>query len=272
MKLNQLITESVTFFIDHRDENENFKDILSMCWHLKHLTFREIEKNSPFLYKHLVKQNQSGKGVIDFDPDGDSFDRQTGVINVYPRGLITDHFAAEFMKCLNAALDKLKHKITVGKISKEGDKKEWDKPRLAHKDGDSFSSIGVIRIPVEANHSEKVPYEELNLANDNARALLRVLGVPVDEGDLGGTIKHQDIPRMIMKIRNIHEDKIKANTREPAQSHGRYVDRSGDTPEIKKGAQMYHMGLDQSRIQVYLDKLMVILKQAHDAKMDVHFG
>lgn len=266
MKLKELISESVTFQADYYDENANFERILDMCSYAQRMFYQYVQKNKPFFMKYLKDRGESQYSHINFEPDGDGYDKPTGIINVYANGIINDKFKNDFNESLEYAVNKLKEKVEVGPLTTEGAKPDYDQPRSKYDDAGSFDKASVIRIPILKNEVEQSKFTEMNLANGNATALLNVLGL--DSEELMGTIKHKDIPRLLMKIRNLKSGKIEDNTREQSTSSSTRVNNGG----IERGATMHTMGLGAGQIQHYLDRLVEILQQALDAKLDVTYA
>lgn len=273
MKLIDIVSlsESVSFFVDMHDENEEFKDVLSICSYAARIFYKRMKDQYPFFEKYILDQREKGKFAhITFDPDGDDYDKKTGTINVYPGGAVNDRFYKNFLDLIDYTVDKLGEKVKVGKLTKEGTKNEYDTPRNKFDDGESADKLGVIRIPIVANEVDAPKFNEMNVANDNARSLLKTLGL--DTTELVGEIPYKEIPRLMMKIRNLSSGAIDSATREPTDSQSTRVDRSGDLPSIQKGARIHDMGLSAPRMNSYLENLLVILQQAYDNKANVNYG
>ena len=102
---------------------------------------------------------------------------------------------------------------------------------------------------------------ELNISNTNARALLSILGL--DDEELGGSVDYKDIPRLMMKIRNIQNAKVDRAVRQASDT--------ADDPEAQ-GARIIDFGLSNAQIRAYLDRLLPVLDYAMKRKSDLLYG
>ncbi len=266
MKLKDIIKESVNFAADQINPDDSFKEILTMCSYAQRMFYQYVQKNKPFFMKYLKDRGENQYSHINFEPDGNDYDKSTGTINVYANGIINDKFKNDFNESLEYAVNKLKEKVEVGPLTTEGEKTSYDKPRSKYDDTGSFEKASVIRIPILKNEVEKSKFVEMNLANSNARTLLNILDLDAEE--LMGTIKHKDIPRLLMKIRNLKSGKIEDNTRDASTTSSTRVNNGA----IERGATIHNMGLGIEQIQHYLDRFVQILQQALDAKLDVNYA
>lgn len=267
MKLKDIIKESVNFAADQINLDDNFSDILSMCNYAARKFYEKMTKEKPFLLKYITDQKSKQYAHIDFEPDDNDYDKPTGIINVYIHNIITDQFAPDFKELLNFTVEELNKKVVTGPLQYEGGKTESGDSREPVNKNDSFSKVSVVRIPIIKNEIKKSEFKEMNLANANARMLLSVLGL--DSEELVGRIENKDIPRMIMKIRNLSDDKINANTRDANISQGQ-ARVEGD--RISKGATMHDFGLSADKMKHYLMRFSELLQQAYDNKLDVTYA
>ena len=285
MKIDDILFESVSFFVnnDEDDNSENYKDLLSLSHYMSNLLYYKHVKPDTFLYK-FFRKNADENGNIRwwrFDPDGDDHFEKTGVINVYlPEKFISDKLWPTFEKHLYDMLKTLDKGVEIGELKIEGkwsnrgdwkEKDSWEnRERLPYTKGEPVSNIGVIRIPVIKNEVSIEEKPEMNIANSNAASLLRVLGFN-SEG-LVGTIRHQDIPRLLMRIRNLSQETINQGERQPETSQKTRIGDINGQRGIVKGPLVMDVGLDISRIKVYLSRLTEILEYAHRKGKDVHYG
>lgn len=251
MKLQNLF-ESVRFFLNVDDFQSAYGDILSISGKASQAFFDHARSNHPFFYNHLRSKNFN----IGFEPDGDDYDKPTGVLNIYPRnGTLNDHFKENFKDCLRATIQELKKHVSIGPVTAEGEKVSFDQPRTPFNRGDSMEKIGVIRIPIIKNErSESGTLPEISLSNTNARNLLNVLGL--NDDDLVGTIEYNQIPALMMKIRNLSKDKKDHMERKP----------------IVSSPNFYDGGVDSSRVEMYLENLLKVLETAMKMKVSVNYS
>jgi hypothetical protein len=95
----------------------------------------------------------------------------------------------------------------------------------------------------------------LNLANDNARAFLGLLGVTVsDESDLFGEMSLAEVRRAVMVARATFNRKAAGFTREEASIYGKPRDNGDGTVEMRP-LRVHTAGLSMDRLARYIDRL-----------------
>lgn len=111
---------------------------------------------------------------------------------------------------------------------------------------------------------------ELNVSNQNARVVERMLGVEGDEDGMG-VLRNEDIPAALQRLIKLKNTSAGDGfTRQDVVSQGpARMNRDGDVPRIERGPTFYELGLDAGRVQVYLDRLIALLKHAKDHGLHV---
>ena len=140
-------------------------------------------------------------------------------------------------KELQSVKDILNNHVKVGNFKFESKKNDSDKRH----ETDEVSAWNVIRIPILQNdfgNSENND-PEMTVSNTNAEHILNILGIQDDE--LVGTIPHNQVNKLLMKLRNISNKTVDVNIREP---------------EI--GDNFHNFGLDRNRIETYISVLIKI--------------
>lgn len=263
--INEL-NESVTFWVENDvpidDQYSSYENVGSISSYLSFKFFRYVEKNKPFFYKYLSDKakNSSYPNRIEFDADGDDYFEKTGIVNVYTNGIVSDHFYKDFMEALKHATDAASKYVTFGSFKSESSKNDEGKRQSV----DGGSKAFVIRVPVVKNDNDNfddADAPELNISNTNARALLSILGL--DDEELGGSVDYKDIPRLMMKIRNIQNAKVDSAVRQASDT--------ADDPEAQ-GARIIDFGLSNAQIRAYLDRLLPVLDYAMKRKSDLLYG
>ena len=147
---------------------KRFDNLLSICTELLRILDKVYWEMPPDQQAYFKKNR-----VMElFAPDGDGYDKPTGIINFYTSGFTKE----SILKLLRLALPKLKSLgLTVGKISRPEQSGTWKSQ--------------VIRIPIVKNNNTYGGPPELNLANRNAYHVFKnILGFkpdvePDDESD-----------------------------------------------------------------------------------------
>lgn len=198
MKLRHIkpLHESVTFRVEidknlqkqYTSDPENYQTVLNMAFLTGSIFSQELKK-FPFYEKFVKDQLNSRNGFINFDADGDDYDSPTGIINLYIRNIVNDHFKNNFLTILNNVKDILNNHVKVGNFKFESKKDDLDKRH----ETDEVSAWNVIRIPILQNdfgNSENND-PEMTVSNANAEHILNILGIQDDE--LMGTIPHSQL-------------------------------------------------------------------------------
>lgn len=259
MKLKTILNESVTFFVDTGEARVSTDDVLSVAYHMQNIFFNHISKNARFYEKFILSDRARRP---QFDADGNDAFESTGVVNLYPRESLSDpRFADDFKNALRHTLSEIKKFAEIGPLKVEGEKSgtNFEGPRSPYKKGDPVTKIGVIRIPILKNNSKPDTMPEFNISNQNAKLLIDALSID-DNGELAGQITVEEIPRLLMKIRNMSDKSMSRATREP--------EKSEDGP----GAKIYDQGVDIDRVKGYLSRLTEILETALKLKKPVNFS
>jgi hypothetical protein len=285
MKIDDILYESVSFFVDSNtdDKSENYKDLLSLANFMSNQLFYNHIKPDTFFYKFLQsKKDEDGRvRWWRMEPDGDDHFEKTGTINLYlPNGFINDKWWPTFKKHLYDMIQSLDERVTVGKIKIEGhwnnrsnwsEKNSWEnRKRLPYNEGEPVANIGVIRIPILKNEVTVEDKPEMTIANTNVASLLRILGL--DSNTLMGTIRNKDIPKLLLRIKNISEDRLKQEQRPTTSSQEARIGDVDGRRGIIRGPMVIDMGLDVDRIRGYLNRLQEILIYAHKNGKDVSYN
>ncbi len=256
MKLRDIINESVTFSIKDNqsyntaeDDLTQYDTVLSIAFLCGYIFDSEV-KSDPFYYKFVKNKIDTRNGRMYFDSDGDDYDKPTGVVNFYVNNIVNDHFWDSFKNILNRMVGRLSKHVTVGKLKFEGDKTENGRLSIT-----SPNDLKVVRIPIIQNNTiqDDSKQYEMNLANDNARNFLNLIGY--NSEDLVGTILYKDIPKILMKLRNIQDKKILNNIR----------------PENKSN-NIIDVGLDYSRLKQYIANFIELLEYANKHKSNISYS
>lgn len=177
---------SVTFSLDEAYRIAQPKNILSLC-----------SEMVQFFHKaKIITKTFNPNYITGVTPDGDDFDQMTGTINLYvPKQDWQTFNRSEY----EAAIQSYIHEKNV-----EG-------YRIEAKLGTSNMTGGpVYRIQVIVNGSEQYPViPEINMANGNAAAILRLLGLP-DEPS--GSV---DLQTLLNRINSISQEEMQRETVEP---------------------------------------------------------
>lgn len=103
---------------------------------------------------------------------------------------------------------------------------------------------------------------DLNVSNSNGFALLKMLNLPAD---YTGVVEHQDLPELMRQIIRLKNKNLKQYSEPSRIERGSMkVDHDPETnlPRIQKGATVYHMGRTENQIEIYLERLINIIKFA----------
>ncbi len=267
MKLKDILTESfiqesVTFFVPGES---NYG--MGPCTHCKdgvdgytldvgddHFYFDEKPTSSLDLTRKMLNQN----------PTVDKIKKRMRGYTIARDAQTND----EFKQKLQDAIDDLK--LHYGKLKKKAN-------RIAK---NNMRNIGPdeCRACNGSGESEQelsdVP--ELNVANDNARIVVDMMGL---EFDHSGEIKPEQIPvikRRLLKIKNQGGD---AYTRDDEYDDGdRGMQRTKDsetgvtTISRKKGLKMYGQGVDTEKVMRYVDEMLKVLDYAQKKNSEISWG
>jgi hypothetical protein len=105
------------------------------------------------------------------------------------------------------------------------------------------------------------PYEELNISNSNAAALLDVLGIPQGDDGTIGQVEYKDLPTLRRKLIKLKNGDMSELTTPPQTDHGQMrksKDENGLT-QIGRGPTIHHGGRDLQQVQRYVDRLLHII-------------
>lgn len=268
MKIREILSESVTFRADIHDSAEMFANVLSISFRLSH-AFERAYQPDQFFAKFAAKMAEQ-RAWPRFDSDGDDYDQPTGTINVYVKpefyNSATSQAVIKYLKAAMASLEA--NGLEFGELKFEGEKQSWDSPR-SHVQPQS-DDVRVIRVPVVRNDSQRDSKKviEVNLSNDNARTILKILGL--DDEDLTGSVAHSQIPEVISKINSILKSgQVSTHSRPASTTHGpAKLTRTQFGGEIQRGATVHDMGLSRERISEILQRLKQSMQQAFELKRD----
>lgn len=220
--------------------------------------------------------------AIRVDMDGtDDYDKPQGTINIYVKK-IPSHFAPDLKALLKQTVDYVKTHFDVGKVTFEGEfddaeyQRSGKRNRSPFSKGDGLEKLAVIRIPLLKNNAK--PYEKppsLNVANANALVVAKILGYETNDDYTSGLIKLKDIPKTIMRLRNLADGKLDAMQRPDSVDSGQRqaVKNADGTTSIKNSqATIHHIGLSRDRINAYVGKLIEILDYCVKNKLDFTWG
>lgn len=161
---------SLTMYIADasNDQYEKFKDVLSMCFAAKDYFYNKaLDKET------VAKITEEVYPQVSFEPDGNDFDKSTGIINIY-----CSRFPEEIIK---PAINKIigffnENGITTGKPMND----------ISNMTGQKVIKLPIIENEVVKNNKDVAP--ELNMSNGNAHFIMqKVLGYNKDlwtDGDL----------------------------------------------------------------------------------------
>lgn len=250
MKIQNLINESVSIDVDDHNADDNFEHVGAIGYYLANLFFEFAKNNKKFFYKHLTDLAQSHKRIR-FDSDGDDYFKKTGTINFYIDGHINQKFIPDLQDCLHACINKLNDHVTVGTLKYEGKKESHDSPRSSYT-GDA-NNLSVIRIPIIKNDIETERKPSMNISNDNARNLFKVLGLNDDE--LVGQIPYSELSKLSMRIRNLRDG-----------------DKNAMQRQAYSGTNIKDSGVDADRVTYYLDNMLSIIDYALKHKKGIIYS
>ena len=181
-----LKSASVTFFLDEAYRIAQPKDMLSLC----------TEMSNFFRKNGLTTQTFNPDPYMGITPDGNDFDQMTGTINLYvPQKDWSTFDKNEYEKAIQAYIDEK---------SIEGFQMQ------SHLDKSNMTGGPVYRIRVAVNGSEKYPQiPEVNMANGNAAAILRLLGL---SNEPSGSIDLLDLKN---RINAVSQESMQQETIEP---------------------------------------------------------
>jgi hypothetical protein len=112
---------------------------------------------------------------------------------------------------------------------------------------------------------------EINLANSNALAFLRLLGV---EAEYCGTftVKDQEalLPRLLLLANSA--DARGPAVREPSMEQTVHRSIEGNLVQLTRGARMFDCGLGDEQVQSYALRMLDLFKQAHVGGYNVSWG
>ena len=102
------------------------------------------------------------------------------------------------------------------------------------------------------------PYEQLNVSNSNANAILDMLGA---EFDYSGAIEKEQLPLIRRKLIALKNKDISPHTQAPTKSGGEMRTTTDDNgvSRIGRGATIYDAGRSHSQVERYIDSLLKII-------------
>lgn len=113
---------------------------------------------------------------------------------------------------------------------------------------------------------------EMQVSNANAFLICQMLGI---EEDYVGMVHAKDIPKLLQRLMVLKNSPKQANAHvrpdEVLKGQTR-VDRSGDVPQITSGPTIHSFGVDASRIQQYVDKMIEMCQFAQKNGMSIGWG
>ncbi len=285
MHIKTLIVESVDFqpAVESFPPEAHLDTMISISSHLSNVLFYKIIKiHHPFFYKYLTDRWEKRDMAIRVDMDGtDDYDKPQGTVNIYTKN-ISPRFAGDLKESLKKLIEYAKQYFEVGKVRFEGNKSEnpdsdGKYKRAPFTKGTPLDQLGVIRLPLLKNIAAK--YEappSLNVSNFNARTVEKILGYEDrNEEYSSGMIKLKDIPKTLLRLRNLSSGKLDALQRDDHVEKGptHAVKNADGTTSIQaKGPTIYNMGLSRDAIDRYVGKLIEILQYCLDNKLDFSWG
>jgi hypothetical protein len=181
-----LLNESMTATVSERDyQSERLQTILGLCYVLSDAVINPIVNKLSSEDLNYFRENR----VVDIlSPDGDDYDKSTGIINFY-----TSAFKEDVVSKILEGIKYFSKDLNI----------ELGNFRGPEKSRSSNRSL-VIRIPVVKNNNISKYIPEIQLANHNARLVFgKLLQLPNFEE--GYTISPVDLSNAIKRV----EDKIK---------------------------------------------------------------
>lgn len=284
MHIKTLISESVDFTpaFDSYPVESHLTNMISISSHVGSRMLGTFAKQYPFFYKYLISRWEKHDMAIRVDMDGtDDYDKPQGTLNIYVKK-IPSHFSPDLKSLLKQTVDYIKTHFDVGKVTFEGefDDGEYEKSgkrvRRPFNKGDKLENLAVIRIPLLKNNAKA--YEEppsMNVSNANAVVVAQILGYESDGDYTSGLIKLKDIPRTIIRLRNLADGKLDALQRPDTVDKGstQVVKNDDGTAAIKKSQPtVYNIGLSRDRINMYVGRLIEILDYCVKNKLDFTWG
>lgn len=285
MQIQTLLNESVDFSpaLQQYPVESELQDMIGISSHIGRLMLNKFLKDYPFFQKYVVNRWKNHDMAIRVDMDGtDDYDKRQGTINIYVKS-IPPQYSADLKALLKQTVDYVKTHFDVGKVSFEGSRppyKNYDekKPRTPFTKGMKLEELEVIRIPLLSNKSsEYVAPPSLNVSNVNAGTVAAILGSErvTSHDDNSGMIKLKDIPRVLMRLRNLADGKLDALQRDDSVDRGdaRATKNTDGTSSIaRNGPTVHHIGLSRARIDQYVGKLIEILEYCVTHKVDFSWG
>jgi len=116
------------------------------------------------------------------------------------------------------------------------------------------------------------PFKELNVSNANARLILNML--EIDNDELIGGIKHEELPelkRKLIKLKNINTRKYTRDTVTDKGSVRVSKDEHG-LSKISRGPTMIDVGVGQEQITHYIDTLLDLVDFAQKNNAAIVFN
>lgn len=116
----------------------------------------------------------------------------------------------------------------------------------------------------------ETPYNELNVSNDNATAILQALGLWQND-ELVGHVDHDDLPALRRKLIRIKNGGIEALTKDPEDTQGPTRRYKGDDgmDHIGRGPRVISGGRTHEQVMRYVDSLLSLIDfaQKNDAAL-----
>lgn len=105
----------------------------------------------------------------------------------------------------------------------------------------------------------KRPFEELNVSNSNAYAILDMIGLPSDEAV--GAIAGDDLAKVRRKLIKLKNQDLGGYTDEPSDTRGQARAVRGDDglTHIKTGPRMIYGGRSTDQVMRYIDSLLELI-------------
>jgi hypothetical protein len=230
----ELIKESASVFVVDAQPEDEMDGLLDICYaisrHFFYLDPQGWKGMSEFDQELWKKEGMRGETWAP-DTSHHDHDAPTGVINLYVKGMTKDSLKA-FVSSTKRFLEK--HNF------------DFDWPPTKEKSGVYKGDVVRFKINKNPNVQENPP-PEMSLSNSNMRILLRVLGYndEANEDQPGGTFSAKEL--MIKALNS--KDKASQHTRAPYDSD---MERFRNPDQPQRGPKMYDSGVDEERIERYL--------------------
>jgi predicted nucleic-acid-binding Zn-ribbon protein len=111
----------------------------------------------------------------------------------------------------------------------------------------------------------------LDVSIQNAAIIKKILGC-IDDDDDCGLIENHELPNMMRRLIKLKNTSTNDFSRDRSENRRVSIDRTGNIPTIRSGPRMIDMGVPQSQITQYIDRLIEIVNWAINNKAVVSWA